>query len=150
MHADLVRQGLDDATDRFRAGLQPSFDALEREGLVVMRMPQKSAAPAPRVPACGCEGGTFVAAEEAALDAELCELRAKLAERGADCRRLEQECRLSEKAGAKCAEALPPLQRDVVSASRAELTRRLVCDVSDLSDRVQALTRGVSDGLHHM
>lgn len=150
MHADLVHQAIDDATELYRAAVQQSFDTLEREGLVVMRMPHVHAAPAPRVPDCGYEGGTFVAAEEAALDAELCELRKKLAVRGADCRRLEQEYRLSERAGAKCAEVLPAVQRAVGSASRGEHTRRLVCDVSELCDRVESLTHSVDDGLGHM
>lgn len=148
MHADLVHQAIDDATERYRAGVQQSFDALEQEGLVVMRMPIKSSAPAPRAAACGFAGGVFVAAEEAAIDAELCELRRRLAARGAECRRLEQEYRLSERAGAKCAEVLPAVQRAV--GSRGEFTRRLVCDVSALSDRVQSLTHSVDDDLRQM
>lgn len=150
MHADLVHQAVDDATERYRAGVQQSFDALEQEGLVVMRMPIKSSAPAPITPACGFAGGVFVAAEEAAIDAELCELRRRLAARGAECRRLEQEYRLSERAGAKCAEVLPAVQRAVGTGSRGEFTRRLVCDISALSDRVQSLTHSVDDDLRQM
>ena len=148
MHADLVHQAVDDVTERYRDGMQQSFDSLEREGLIVMRMPLKSAASAPAVPACGSEGGIFEAADEAALDAELHELRAKLAAKGAECRRLEQEYRLSEKAGAKCAEILPGVQRAV--GMRSQVARRLIGDVTELSDRVRSLMRSVDDGIRHM
>lgn len=147
MHADLVHQAIDDATDLYRAAVQQGFDTLEREGLAVMRMPRVLSAPAQCVTACGYEGGVFVAAEEASLDAELCELRRKLAVRGAELRHLEQEYRLSESSGAKCAEVLPAVQRIV---SRGEHTRRLVCDVSELCGRVKSLTHTVDDGLSHM
>lgn len=151
MHAGMVHHAIDDVTEWFRAGMQQNFDMLEQEGLVVMRMPQKSAAPALRGPSCAHKGGIFAASEEAALDAELCELRKRLAERGAERRRLEQECRTSEKVGAKYAKALPAVQRAAgCSASRGENTRRLVCDVSALSDRVQSLTRSVGNGLSQM
>ena len=155
MHADLVHQAVDDVTERYRDGMQQSFDSLEREGLIVMRMPLKSAASAAAaaaaaaaVPACGSEGGIFEAADEAALDAELHELRAKLAAKGAECRRLEQEYRLSEKTGAKCAEVLPAVQRAV--GTRSQLARRLIGDVTELSDRVRSLMRNVDDGIRQM
>ena len=46
MHADMVQRSIDDTTAQYQASVQRSFDALEREGLTVMRMPLQSVLPA--------------------------------------------------------------------------------------------------------
>ena len=146
MHADMVQRSIDDTTAQYQASVQRSFDALEREGLTVMRMPLQSVLPA-APPVASRVAGTFVAAEEEAIDAELRELRRRLAARTTERQRLEQQHRAEEKAGAFCAEALPALQRVVGPSANGEAAQRLVRDVSVLSDRVNALTRSVADDL---
>ena len=135
-------QAIDEATARFQAGVHQSLGVMEQEALTVMRIPRQAQPPQPPVPRC--LPGTFCAADEAAIDADLVELRARLATRTAERQGLQQQHRAEGEPGAMCGELLLQLLHVAGSAASAE---RLLHDVSVLGDRANGLRHTTDAGL---